>query len=149
MTEAIQKILIDNLKSLNEAKISLRYSYEKCLEIGIKDGYDQSELESFEALSSRFARVCDIVTQKVLKSIDAIELETPGTVRDLLNKSEKKSIIPSAIDLARLRYLRNDIVHEYLPEIVQEIFKKVIKETPTLLNILDSIQNYSKQKYGI
>ncbi|HEY9593052.1 MAG TPA: hypothetical protein VHE79_01150 [Spirochaetia bacterium] len=53
----------------------LRRSHEKCARIGIKDSYTEEELDSFGNLASRFARTIDIITSKVLRSIDAMALE--------------------------------------------------------------------------
>jgi uncharacterized protein YutE (UPF0331/DUF86 family) len=149
MTEELLNILQEDLNNLKESTASLEYSYKKCIGINFKKEFNEEELESFEALTSRFARVCDIITQKVLKSIDVIDLETPGTLRDIFNRSEKKNIIPSAKDLVDIRILRNEIVHDYLPEMINDIFKKVLTETPKLFDIIDLIQKYCKEKYKV
>lgn len=91
--------LIENLTMLETALDTLRYSYEKCQEIGIKEGYTYEELESYEALSSRFARIADILTQKVLKTIFFLLQESPVSFIDKANLAEKLQIIESSENL--------------------------------------------------
>jgi hypothetical protein len=61
--------LSENLALLEKSMTALAYSYEKCDAIGEKEEYDLEEQESFEALTSRFARTSDILTQKVIKTL--------------------------------------------------------------------------------
>ena len=65
-----RKLLItqldEHLALLQKSVIALDYSYDKCRTIGEKKEYDLEQQESFEALTSRFARTSDILTQKVL-----------------------------------------------------------------------------------
>jgi hypothetical protein len=105
---------------------SLNSSYDKCKSIGIKDSYNFAEQESFDSLSSKFARTSDIYTQKILKTIFILLREHPKSFIDNANLAEKLEIIPSADELIVIRDLRNEIVHEYklieLPRIYKEIF---------------------------
>jgi len=84
------------LENLTKAKDALQYSYEKCQKIKLHKGLSYEELESFEALTSRFARLSDIIIQKILRLLDFIDLEDTGTVRDRINQAEKKGVILSA-----------------------------------------------------
>jgi hypothetical protein len=65
-----RKLLItqldEHLALLHKSVIALDYSYDKCSAIGEKEEFDLEQQESFEALTSRFARTSDILTQKVL-----------------------------------------------------------------------------------
>ena len=61
--------LQENRTLLDKSMKALAYFYEKCKAIGEKDEYDLEEQESFEALTSRFARTADILTQKVFKTL--------------------------------------------------------------------------------
>jgi hypothetical protein len=63
----IKEALGQELVSLRNARDILQYSYEKCVQIGIKNDYNYEELESFEALTSRFARLSDLIIQKSSK----------------------------------------------------------------------------------
>lgn len=124
-----EKYILELTKSLNDLHASvesLKLSFLKCTKIGLKDELNFEEQESFDSLSSKFARTADIYTQKVLKTIFYLLRENPKTFLDKANLAEKLEMIPSADDLIIIRDLRNEIVHEYilleLPRIYQEIF---------------------------
>jgi uncharacterized protein YutE (UPF0331/DUF86 family) len=75
----------------------------------------------------------DIIIQKILRVFDTLDLEKPGTVRDRINRAEKKGVVKSADEFIRIRILRNEIAHEYKPETIYDIFEHVMKLTPVLL----------------
>jgi len=133
------------LKDLERAQDVLRYSYEKCQRIQMSDGLSYEEMESFEALTSRFARLSDIITQKVIRAFDILDLDDDGTVRDRINRAEKKGIIARADDFIDIRILRNEIAHEYKTEAIYSIFSKVLELTPILIKSMDSIMIYAKK----
>ncbi|MBU0967467.1 MAG: hypothetical protein KKA54_13925 [Proteobacteria bacterium] len=133
------------LKDLERAQDALGYSYEKCRKIQMSDGLSYDEMESFEALTSRFARLSDIITQKVIRAFDILDLDDDGTVRDRINRAEKKGIIERADDFIDIRILRNEIAHEYKTEAIYSIFSKVLELTPILIKSMDSIMIYAKK----
>ena len=143
--KAARENLCFELENLAKAKDALQYSYEKCQRIKLHEGLSYEELESFEALTSRFARLSDIIIQKVLRLLDFIDLEDTGTVRDRINRAEKKGVILSADNLVEIRILRNEIAHEYRSETAYAIFEKVLTYSPTLLESVDTITDYSQK----
>lgn len=142
MTEDLLLLLQKELELLRHAARVLGYSYEKCSRIGIKDEYDDDELDKFESLTSRFARLGDILIQKIFRLIDELDLDAAGTVRDRINRAEKKGLIDSANVFIEIRMLRNDIAHEYVPEEIIELFKKVLKATPLLVSSVAKVEHY-------
>jgi hypothetical protein len=122
MNQALQKLLKQQLVLLDNAVNVLLFSMEKCQAIGIKEEYTPDELDRFESLTSRFARLCDILLQKIFRLIDEIELEMQGTLIDRINRAEKKGLIIDAKQFIECRTLRNEIAHEYVPENVLVIF---------------------------
>ena len=146
MTDQMQLLLQNELKILDDAKEVLLYSFNKCSRIGIKNKYEPEELESFESFTGRFARLSDILIQKIFRLVDELDLDSHGTVRDRINRAEKKGLITSSDVFVEIRVLRNDIAHEYLPEAIQEIFGKVLSLTPSLLDGVQRARNYC-QKY--
>ncbi|MDY0384746.1 hypothetical protein [Trichlorobacter sp.] len=142
MTDDLKKLLQKELQLLDDARQILAYSFAKCSKIGLKPDYTPEELESFESLCSRFARLSDIMTQKIFRLLAEIALEQPGTVRDRINRAEKWNLIESAEEFVAIRIVRNDIAHEYLPEAIRDIFKKVMGLTPALLKAVDLTKNY-------
>ena len=133
------------LNNLEKARDVLSYSYEKCSKTGIRTDLSNDELEAFEALSARFARLSDIVIQKVIRYLDALDLEDTGTVRDRINRAEKKELINSAEDFVQIRMLRNEIAHEHKPDTIYDIFERVLASTPILLEAVDRIHTKIKQ----
>uniref|UniRef100_C6E0M4 DUF86 domain-containing protein n=1 Tax=Geobacter sp. (strain M21) TaxID=443144 RepID=C6E0M4_GEOSM len=142
MTGQLQLILQKELKLLADATEVLAYSYNKCSRIGIKSCYEPEELESFESFTGRFARLSDILVQKVFRLIDELDLDTQGTIRDRINRAEKKELIGSSDTFVEIRMIRNDIAHEYVPEAIQEIFVKVLGLTPALLDAVERVKRY-------
>ena len=143
--KAAKENLCLELENLIRAKDALQYSYEKCQKIKLHKGLSYAELESFEALTSRFARLSDIIIQKIFRLLDFIDLEDTGTVRDRINRAEKKGVILSADDFVEIRILRNEIAHEYRPETAYAIFEKVLAYSATLLEGVDTIIDYSQK----
>lgn len=141
-------LLAYELKLMNKAEVSLKFSYQRCLELGKKTRYSLQEQERFESLTSRFARLSDIVIQKLFQLIDQIELEDEGTIRDRINHAEKKQLIRSASDFIIIRELRNSIAHEYQEDAITNIFHSVLDKTPLLFNCVTQINQYCK-KYPI
>ena len=132
------------LSNLDKANDILRYSYDKCCGIELKNGISDEELESFEALTSRFARLSDIIIQKIFRVLDILDLEDEGPIRDRINRAEKKGIINSADTFIDIRILRNEIAHEYKSETIYAIFEKVMEYTPLLLECVGMIKSYAK-----
>jgi len=141
---------IENLKKQLEADLSyldrsievLTYSLEKAKKIGSKKEYAIEELDVYEALTSRYARTADILTQKIIKNLFMIMQEDAKTFIDRCNLSEKLNIIDDAKELYNIRKLRNDIAHEYCITDISEIFKDVLEYTDVLLKIAKRVKLY-------
>ncbi len=140
-----KELLTEEINLLKGANEILKYSYKTCSNIGIKEEYTFDELDRFEALTSRFSRASDILIQKVFRLIDIIELEGRGTVIDRINRAEKRNIIENAEQLKKIRRLRNDIAHEYLPEVVSEIFKEVLGMAAPLIGDIEKTIEYASK----
>ena len=142
MTDQMQLLLLKELKVLDDARDILVYSFNKCSAIGIKENYEPEELESFESYTGRFARLSDILIQKIFRLVDEMDLDTQGTIRDRINRAEKKELIASSDVFVEIRMIRNEIAHEYLPEAIYEIFGKVLSLTPHLLDGVERTKKY-------
>lgn len=145
MTDRMRLLLARELQLLMDARDVLVYSFNKCSAIGIRDVYEPEQLESFESFTGRFARLSDILIQKVFRLVDELDLDSQGTVRDRINRAEKKELIASADVFIEIRVVRNDIAHEYLPEAIREIFGKVLSLTPHLLDGVERTVMYCKK----
>ena len=134
--------LIENFMLLEKSMTALAYSYEKCDDIGEKEEYDLEEQESFEALTSRFARTSDILTQKVLKTLFILLQENIKTIIDAANFLEKLEVIEKADDLLNIREIRNQIAHEYVDSDIKALFFDVLRYVPEMKKIIKNVKAY-------
>ena len=134
--------LVENFMLLEKSMTALAYSYEKCDDIGEKEEYDLEEQESFEALTSRFARTSDILTQKVLKTLFILLQENIKTIIDAANFLEKLEVIEKADDLLNIREIRNQIAHEYVDSDVKALFFDVLRYVPEIKKIIINVKAY-------
>jgi len=91
MSELEKNYLIELLFQLKRTKKTLEYSYEVCKKFGEKDFYTQEEEDRFEAFTSKFARLSDLILKKAIKTINILDLDEPAkTMRDAIAIAEKK-----------------------------------------------------------
>jgi uncharacterized protein YutE (UPF0331/DUF86 family) len=102
--------------------------------------------ESCEALTSRFARLCDFIFQRAFRTLDVLELQDEGSGIDRLNRMEKRGVIESTHSWKELRELRNEIAHEYLIEKSDRVLKEAFKQTPQLIETVKNIKKYIQDK---
>ena len=135
------EILKENLYALNLSLNRLMYSFEKCGKINLKDTYSDEEFVAFEAMTSRYSRTTDMLINKVLRSLDAVEYIDGGTVIDATYNTEKRGIA-DAQKLRKLKDLRNLIAHEYVTENIVRFFDNVLEFTPLLKIVIDRLNEY-------
>jgi len=140
-----QSNLMDVIEQLKEASEHLKISLQRCKTVDSKVTREDVLIE-FEALTSRFARVVDLLIHKVYRSIDAVEFVEGGTLVDVMNRADKRKIIDSVKEMRFLKDLRNDIAHEYLAERIALLHQEVLERTPKLLNLISRAIDYC-QKY--
>ena len=143
MNKALKELLGKEMDDLKNACDSLEYSYHRCCSLTIRAGLDYETMERFEALTARFARLSDIMIQKVFRTLDTLDLEDRGTVRDRINRAEKRGVIESTDEFVEIRMVRNEIAHEYKSETILEIFERVLTLTPSLMKAVEGIETYS------
>jgi hypothetical protein len=138
------KYLTELLLKLRKANDTLAYSYNVCLNIGEKAAYDEEEMDRFESLTSKFARLSDLIVKQCIKTIDLLDLdEPPETMRDTINRAEKKGLISSADRFVVVRRLRNAIAHEYAVEDLVAIYTSVLHHVPDLFDSVQRIEKYA------
>lgn len=137
--------LKENLAQVDEAVNTLTSSIERCKNFVFNNSYTEDQLVELEALTSRFARVSDLLIQKTYKTIDMIEGATPGTVRDRLLNAEKKGLINSATDFMQIRNIRNTIAHEYEMDALKNIFLFAFKNSNILIDSVKAAKQYSQR----
>jgi uncharacterized protein YutE (UPF0331/DUF86 family) len=148
MGDAILETLMANLKNLAASLSWLRRSFDRCVKIGIKTEYQEDEFDQFENLTSRYARTTDLLINKVLRSIDAVELLDSGSVIDAANRAEKRGIIDSVSELRDLKDLRNEVAHEYETEDLSKLFVLVLDAVPRLFALADRTVSYCDKYAG-
>ena len=139
-------LLYEQIKGLIRAEERLDYSLDKArlIDFGKKEFSDE-EFEVMEALCSRFARLADILIQKILRLIDKIELEDADlSVIDRIEKAEKRGIISSACEFKNIRALRNEIAHEYAEERFCDICRDVAGYIPALKDAVCRVKDYAE-----
>lgn len=148
-----EKILIELLnEEWNKLKIAmqvLQMSINRCNKIGIKDVYTFEEMESFDALSSKFARNSDILFQKIFKNILLLLGENAFTFIDRVNLLSKLNIIEDTDKVKALRDFRNQIVHEYFIEQIITLYPQLIDYSKELIHLFNNTEQYLLQKNWI
>lgn len=142
------ELIQSEIKQLYASLETLKLSVVKCQLIGSKDFYSFEEQESFDSLTSKFSRTSDIFTHKVLRTTWILLHEAFLPFIDFVNVSEKIGLIESADSLLIIRDVRNQIAHEYIPEIIFDLIPEVINLTNQLeLNILACTQFLQKRNW--
>ena len=151
LTERERLYLENALEQISLAEAAagaLRYSYEHQPEIGgdrTDEAYDDVEWERWDALTARFARLADILTQRVFRAIDMAEYLPPeATFIDRLNRAEKRGHIRSAYEWKEIREARNQIVHEYAAEHVLSLLQDVVRHVPEMLDCVQRVKEYAR-----
>ena len=134
---------------LKKSLESLSASAKKCEAIGIKTNYTFEQSESFDALTSKFARTADILTQKIIKTSILVLREEADTFVDRMNLAEKLGMIRSAESLLQVRDLRNSISHEYESEDLNKIYAGALRFVPTLIKEIDSTERFFAKREWI
>jgi uncharacterized protein YutE (UPF0331/DUF86 family) len=146
MTTNNINLLKKNILSAEASEKWLRRSYLQCEKINFNLPLTEDDLDHLEALTSRFARLADILIHKVFRSIELAELEIPGTIIDTVNRMEKRGLIRKADEIRELKDLRNVISHEYEESHLIELMKECVGKTSLLFDILNNVKKYCKTK---
>jgi hypothetical protein len=125
-------ILNENLNALNEALKWLERSYNICNKFDTNN-LSSEGMDAFEGLTSRFARVSDILFNKVFRSITYIENGENLPWIDVVYHLEKKQVIDNAENARLIKELRNDIVHEYVMSDLTELYNEFLINTPAII----------------
>ncbi len=144
-------LLREELQNLKRAADFLGFSLDRSRELVNCENWSPEELERLESLASRFARLTDLLTQRVMRLVDAVELTPEGTLLDRFHRAEKRGWVDNSRDLVRIRELRNLIAHEYAADRMIEIYQAVAMLTPELLRMVPLVAAYADklmQKYS-
>lgn len=141
------KLLQDLLEDLNKGLFQLEHSFSVCQPLLGKDHFNQSDLDSIEAFTSRFARLTDILIKRAYRTLDVYLLEEGGSFLDVLNRAEKRGLIHSLEEIRMLKDIRNMIAHEYAKNDLEEIFRDILKNTPHLISLVRAFDSYCRERW--
>ncbi len=102
------------------------------------------EFGKFETLSSRYSRSIDFLIRKFLRTLDAYEFETQGTLVDVVNRAHKRALFDDIEEIRVMKDIRNSIVHEYIEDDLIAIFDELLSYTPKLLSFMTNTLHYAK-----
>lgn len=140
-------MLAEARQDLTHALAWLQRSHEQCMALRQKQELLAEDYDAFEALTSRFARVSDILLQKFFRALDVVELSSGGTLLDVLLRAEKRGLVASADEFLEIRELRNEISHEYAMDDLRELFWDVLDKTPDLIKAVTTSLAYADKRY--
>lgn len=141
MTRVKLELLQEELAGLQLAAGHLQYSMERCRNLVGQEALPPEQLERLESLTSRFARLADLLVQRVFRLVDEIELVGGGSILDRIYRAEKRGWA-NAAELINIRELRNLIAHEYATEKMAEIYSAVALLSPALLETVPKVVEY-------
>ena len=138
------RLLEQCLTELADARRHLDYSFRQVA--GLPDtlaGVTEGQLESVEAFTGRFARAVDLLVNKVLRSLDRVELRTEGTLLDVVNRAEKHGFVSHAAELREMKDVRNIIAHDYAGTKAAEIFTYCREQKPVFDAICERVTGHA------
>ncbi|GAB6051162.1 hypothetical protein JCM16106_20180 [Hydrogenophilus islandicus] len=106
---------------------------------------DDQTSETLETFVARFARLQDMLGDKLLPAMLRATLEKTGTQLDNLFRAEKLGWIESAEQWVEFRALRNRLVHEYVenPADYLDALQVALRAVPVLTGMLETMQAYA------
>lgn len=143
-------LLAEECAHMQSAAAYLRYSVTRVEDLlpRLGTGLTPEELERFESLASRFARLADLLIQRVMRLVDELELLPSASILDRIQRAEKRGWVERADILARIRELRNLIAHEYAADQMAEIYTAVYQLSPDLDTIVGQVAGYTEPLLG-
>lgn len=121
------KLLLANSKQKVSSSISLvRASLSGLQKYQTEIIYTPKELEPYDALSDRFVRAVETCI-KFFKTYEYYQYTlSSDSFRDLLLHMEKQNLISSVELWVEMRDIRNRIVHDYLPQQIENIYTLIM-----------------------
>ena len=137
-------LLRNELNNLDKAAAYLATSIDRSSGLAGRSDLGAEELERLESMASRFARLSDLLTQRVMRLMDDLELTPEGSMLDRIQRAEKRGWVQSAQDLVRIRELRNLVAHEYAADRMAELYTGISRLAPLLLAVVPRVRSYAE-----
>lgn len=148
---AIAALVRESALELDRALSHLNYSAQAVSGLDVeamRAGVDEESLAQAEAFTSRFARVVDLLSKRLLRALDEYEMADPGTLLDVANRAEKRGIIDSVDWLREIKDTRNRIAHDYAGDRLLEILDYCRVELPKLVEVCQRAKAYADKQCG-
>lgn len=131
----IEKAIQSEKVKVKKAMAHLLYSFSKLEKLNFKiDLEDLEILEVWESFTSRFSRLSDIVSKKLIRSLVLKgDPSFRGSLVDFLNMAEKFHYISDTNRWWAIRALRNKEAHEYTDQDLINFFKAIKSESEFLI----------------
>ena len=142
---AYSALLQSARQELSDARQHLNFSIESVSTIVADGEWTELELEKVEAFTSRFARVVDLLINRVLRAIDRFELNEPGTLLDTANRAVARDLISGVDWLRELKDVRNRIAHDYAGLQLLDLFVYCQRVVPELERTCQKTDAYIAQ----
>lgn len=136
--------LSHQLRVLERARVWLERSLSQCAGTDPLRGLREDEFDALEALASRYARVVDLLINKVFRAIDQVEFLEAGSLIDSVNRAEGRHLL-AVTDARLLKELRNRIVHEYEVEDLAALLGDIRLNSQTLLIACTKTAEYTRR----
>ena len=140
--EERREIFCENLKLFNKSIFWLKKSLQRVKSVENFEKLTEEQLEIIETLMNRYSRAVDILINKVLRSLDCLELEESSRKLDIVIRAEKRGFVRDYNILIEMKDLRNELAHEYLEERLRDRLEEVISKSRELVGIADEINRY-------
>jgi len=134
------------VSQLQDASKWLQRSFEQCQPIDVTKPLTAEQYDALENLSSRFARVVDILINKLYRAIDVAELLEAGSLIDTINRAVKRGLLEDNQTARTLKDIRNEIVHEYVVEDLKNLQLEILRYTTILLELVKVALSYIDDK---
>ncbi len=143
------RFLEQALNELALARRHLEHSYRRVVHLSANlEAVSADELESVEAFTSRFARTVDLLVNKVLRTLDRVELLPLGTLLDTVNRAEQRGLVERASLLREMKDVRNIIAHDYAGAHLAEVLRYCREQKPALDTVCERVEAYARALLG-
>jgi uncharacterized protein YutE (UPF0331/DUF86 family) len=147
--DQVSQLLQSGLTDLAAARQHLNFSFSQIESVpATLTGASEAQLASVEAFTGRFARAVDLLVNKVLRSLDRLELKSEGTLLDVIHRAEKRGFVDRSATLREMKDVRNIIAHDYAGTKAAEIFAYCREQKPVFDAICDRVVAYVGQLGG-
>jgi uncharacterized protein with HEPN domain len=106
--------------------------------------------ERLEAFSARFARLQDMVMDKLLPRLLAAAGEAIASAIDNLNRADRLGLVERPEEWIALRQLRKRLVHEYMDDAEEfaTVLNVVLRLSGELIEAVERIRRFSERHFG-